>query len=111
MSSQDIQPALELIRQKAPRMNLSVITNIYERGVIDYLIRFAFDPESNPRDLWQTVRNAAIDQHGLGITAEEIDRESEALFLVVVKHHFHELTDAQINALFRMFDAVVRADA
>jgi hypothetical protein len=91
-------------------MNLSLITNIYERGLIDYLIRFAFDSQSNPRDLWQTVRNAAIDQHGLGITAEQIDQESEALFLVVVKHHFPELTDAQINALLRMFEAIVRSD-
>jgi hypothetical protein len=107
----EIIQALELIRQKGPRMNLSVITNIYERGVIDYLICFAFDPKSNPRDLWQTIRNAAIDQHGLGITAEQIDQESEALFLVVIKHHFSELTDAQISALFRIFEAIVREDA
>jgi hypothetical protein len=46
-------------------MNRSVITNISERGIIDYLIRFAFESKSNPRDLWQTVRNAAIDQNGL----------------------------------------------
>lgn len=107
----EIIQALELIRQSGPRMNLSVITNIYERGIIDYLIRFAFDPKSNPRDLWQTVRNAAIDQHGLGITAEEIDSESEALFIAVVKHHFRELTTEQITALFRLFEAVITADA
>jgi hypothetical protein len=80
-------------------MNLSVISNIYEPGIIDYLIRFAFDSRSNPRDLWQTVRNAAIDQHGLGVTVEQIDTESEALFIGVVTHHFRELTTEHITAL------------
>jgi hypothetical protein len=107
----EIIRALELIRQKGPRMNRSVITNISERGIIDYLIRFAFESKSNPRDLWQTVRNAAIDQNGLGITAEQIDTESEELFIAVVTHHFYELTTEQITALFRMFEAVVEADA
>jgi hypothetical protein len=111
MNGQEIQQGLELIRQKGPKIALGTISNVYERGIVDYLTRFAIDPKSNPRDVWQTVRNTAIDQHGLGITAEEIDRESKTLFQAVVKHHFYELTDAQINALFRMFDAVVRADA
>jgi hypothetical protein len=71
----------------------------------------AFDSRSNPRDLWQTVRNAAIDQHGLGITAEQIDTDSEALFIAAVTHHFYELTTEQITALFRMFEAIVGSDA
>jgi hypothetical protein len=68
----EVNQALELIRQRSPQILLGTITNIYERGIVDYLIRFALD-QSNPRKLWQTVRNAAIDQLGIGVTTEQID--------------------------------------
>jgi hypothetical protein len=57
----EVNRALERIQKSSPKLVLSTITNIYERGIIDYLTRFAFD-QSNPRKLWKTVRSAAIDQ-------------------------------------------------
>jgi len=37
----EVNQALELIRQRSPKIVLDTITNIYERGIIDYLTRFA----------------------------------------------------------------------
>ena len=94
----EVNRALELIRKSSPKLALGTITNISERGIIDYLRRFAFD-QSNPRKLWKTVRNAAIDQFGIGVTKQQIDDESDILFSSVVKHHFPELTALQIISL------------
>jgi hypothetical protein len=102
----EVDQALELIRQKTPKIVLGTINNTYERGIVDYLIRFAFD-RSNPRRLWKTVRVAAIDQLGIGASKAQIDNESDILFNFVVKHHFSELTDPQINALYRSFEEVI----
>jgi hypothetical protein len=103
--------AVEIIKQKASRIALIGITNIYERGIVEYLMRFAFD-KSNPRDSWRIIRNNAIDQLGKGATTEQVDHESEILFHVVVKHHFDELTDPQINALFQSFkEAVIKGNS
>jgi hypothetical protein len=63
----EVDQALELIRQKKPQILLGTITNIYERRIIDYIICFAIDP-SNPRKLWETIRNVTIDQLGIGVT-------------------------------------------
>ena len=102
----EVNQALELIRQKTPQIVLGTITNVYERGIVDYLIRFTLD-QSNPRKLWQTVRNAAIDQLGIGVTKEQIDNESDILFSSVVKHHFPELTALQIRRLYRSFEDAI----
>ena len=102
----EVDQALELIRQKTPQILLGTITNISERGIVDYLIRFALD-QSNPRELWQTVRNAAIDQLGIGVSKEQIDNESDILFNSVAKRHFPELTDSQIDALYGSFEEAI----
>jgi hypothetical protein len=102
--NEDLHRALNLIRQKGPHIPLSFIQNIHERGIVEYITRFAID-QSHATELWQTMRENAINQLGiLHLTTEEIDHESERLFHVVVKHHFPELTDPQINALFRAFE-------
>ena len=102
----EVNRALELIRQTSPKLALGTITNIYERGIIDYLARFAFD-QSNPRKLWNTVRNAAIDQLGIGVTKEQFDNESDVLFIFVVRSHFPELTALQIRRLYRSFEHAI----
>lgn len=102
----EVNQALELIRQRAPKIVLGTITNVYERGIVNYLIRFALD-QSNSRKLWKTVRNAAIDQLGMGVTKQQIDDESDILFNSVVKHHFPELTALQIRALYRSFEHAI----
>jgi len=52
------------------------------------------------------MRVSAINQLGIipPPTTEQIDHESERLFHVVLKHHFPELTDSQVEALFRAFE-------
>jgi hypothetical protein len=102
----EVDQALELIRQRSPKIVLGTITSIYERGIIDYLTRFAFD-QSNPRKLWKTVRNATVDQLGIGATKEQFDNESDILFNSVVKHHFPELTTLQIRRLYRSFEHAI----
>jgi hypothetical protein len=102
----EVNQALELIRQRSPEIVLDTITNIYERGIIDYLIRFAFD-QSNPRKSWKTVRNAAIKQLGNGVTKQKIDDESDILFMSVVMHHFPELTVLQIRRIYRSFEHAI----
>jgi hypothetical protein len=102
----EVDQALELIRQKAPTILLGTISNIYERGIIDYLICFAID-QSNPRNLWETIRNVTIGPLGIGLTKEQMDNESDTLFNLVTKHHFPELTDPQINALYRSFEEAI----
>jgi hypothetical protein len=92
----EVDQALELIRQKTPQILLGTITNIYERRIVDYIICFAIDP-SNPRKLWETVRNVTIDPRAIGATKAQIDNESDMLFNFVAKRHFPELTDLQIN--------------
>jgi hypothetical protein len=99
----EVNQSLELIRQRSPKIVLGTITNIYEQGIIDYLTRFAFE-QSNPRKLWNTVRNAAIDQLGIGVTKQKIDDESDIRFSFAVKHHFPELTALQIRRLYRSFE-------
>jgi hypothetical protein len=98
--------ALELIRQKAPQILLGTISNIYERRIIDYIICFAIYP-SNPRKLWETIRNVTIDQFEIGVTKAQIDNESDMLFNLVAKHYFPELTDPQINELYRSFEQAI----
>jgi hypothetical protein len=102
----EVDQALELIRQKTPQILLGTINNTYERAIIDYLTRFAFD-QSNPRKLWKIVRNAAIDQLGTGVTKQKIDDESDILFNSVVKDHFCELTSLQVRALYRSFEHAI----
>jgi hypothetical protein len=102
----EVDQALELIRQKAPQILLGPITNIYERRIIDYIICFAIDP-SNPRKLWETIRNVTIDQLGIGVTKAQIDNESDMRFNFVAKHYFPELTDPQINELYRSFEEAI----
>jgi hypothetical protein len=102
----EVDQALELIRQKTPQIVLGTINNTYERGIVVYLIRFALD-QSNPRKLWKTVRVTAIEQLGMGVTKAQIDNESDILFNSVVKHHFPELTDPQINELYRSFEEAI----
>jgi hypothetical protein len=102
----EVNRALELIRQRSPKIVLDTITNIYERGIIDYLTRFAFD-QSNPRKLWKTVRNATVDQLGIGATKEQFDNESDVLFVFVVRKHFPELTALQIRRLYRSFEYAI----
>lgn len=102
----EVEQALELIRQKTPKIALGKINDICERGIIDYLIRFAIDP-SNPRKLWETVRNATTDPRGIGATKALIDNESDMLFNFVAKRQFPELTDPQINELYRSFEEAI----
>src|SRR5260221_776056 len=102
----EVNQALELIRQRSPKIVLDTITNIYERGIIDYLTRFAFD-QSNPRKSWKTVRNAAIKQLGIGVTEQQIDDEADILFNSVVKHHFPEPTALQIRRIYRSFEHAI----
>jgi hypothetical protein len=102
----EVDQALELIRKKAPTILLGTISNIYERGIIDYLICFAID-QSNPRKLWETIRNVTIGQLGIGVTKAQMDNESDMLFNFVAKHQFPELTDPQINALYRSFEEAI----
>jgi hypothetical protein len=102
----EVDQALELIRQKTPQILLGTINNIYERRIIDYIICFAIDP-SNPRKLWETIRNITIDPRGIGATKAQIDNESDMLFNFVAKRHFPELTDPQINELYRSFEEAV----
>jgi hypothetical protein len=102
----EVDQALELIRQKAPRILLDTIPNIYERRIIDYIICFAID-QSNPRKLWETIRKVTIDPRGIGATKAQIDNESDMLFNFVAKRHFPELTDPQIYELYRSFEEAV----
>jgi hypothetical protein len=99
----EVNQALEIIRQRSSKIVLGTITNDYERGIIDYLTRFAFD-QSDPRKLWKTVRNATVDQLGIGATKEQFDNESDVLFIFVVRSHFPELTALQIRLLYRSFE-------
>jgi hypothetical protein len=99
----EVDQALELIRQKTPQILLGTINNIYVRRIIDYIICFAIDP-SNPRKLWETIRKVTIDERGIGATKAQIDNESDMLFIFVAKRHFPELTDPQINELYRSFE-------
>jgi len=101
-----VNRALELIRQRSPKLALGTITNIYERGIIDYLTRFAFD-QSNPRKLWKTIRNATVNQLGIGATKEQFDNESDVRFIFVVRNHFPELTALQIRRLYRSFEHAI----
>jgi hypothetical protein len=101
-----VNQALEFIRQRSSKIVLGTITNIYERGIIDYLTRLAFD-QSNPPKLWQTVRNATIDQLGIGVAKEQFDNESDVLFIFVVRNHFPELTALQIRRLYRSFEEAI----
>jgi hypothetical protein len=104
----EVDQALELIRQKTPQILLGTITNIYERRIIDYIICFAID-QSDPGKLWETIRKVTIDQPGIGITKAQIDNESDMLFNFVAKRHFPELTDPQINELYRSFkEAIIK---
>jgi hypothetical protein len=102
----EVDQALELIRQKAPTILLDTIPNIYERRIIDYIICFAID-QSNPRKLWETIRKVTIDPRAIGATKAQIDNESDMLFNFVAKRHFPELTDLQINELYRSFEEAV----
>jgi hypothetical protein len=102
----EVDQALELIRQKTPQIPLGTITNIYERAIIDYIICFAIDP-SNPRKLWATIRNVTIDQPGIGVTKAQMDSESDVRFNFVAKHYSPELTDPQINELYRSFEEAI----
>jgi hypothetical protein len=102
----EVDQALELVRQKTSQILLGRITNIYERRIVDYIICFAIDP-SNPRKLWETIRNVTIDQFGTGVTKAQIDNESDMLFIFVAKHYFPELTDPQINELYRSFEEAI----
>jgi hypothetical protein len=98
--------ALELIRQKAPQILLGTSSDIYERRIIDYIICFAID-SSNPRKLWETIRNVTIDQFEIGVTKSQIDNESDMLFNLVAKNYFPELTDPQRNELYRSFEQAI----
>jgi hypothetical protein len=89
----EVDQALELIRQKTPQILLGTINNIYERRIIDYIVCFAIDP-SNPRKLWETIRNVTVDERGIGITKGQIDNESDMRFNVVAKAIF-------VNSLIR----------
>jgi len=75
-----VNRALELIRQRSPKLALGTIANIYERGIIDYLTRFAFD-QSNPRKLWKTIRNATVNQLGIGAKNSSTTNQTFALSL------------------------------
>ena len=103
----EVNQALKLIRRKTPKLALGTINDTYERGILEYLMHLAFD-QSNPRKLWNTVRNAAIDQLGIGVTKQQIDDESDILFNSVVKHHFPDLTALQIRRLYRSFEHTIR---
>ena len=100
--NEESRQALNLIRQWGPQIPLAFIQNIHERGIIEYLTHYAVD-QSHAVELWQTMRVNAINQLGIipPPTTAQIDRESERLFHVVLKHHFPELTESQIKALFR----------
>jgi hypothetical protein len=102
----EVDQALELIRQKAPTILLDTIPNICERRIIDYIICFAID-QSNPRKLWETIRKVTIDPRGIGATKAQIDNESDKLFNLVAKRHFPQLTDPQINELYRSFEEAI----
>jgi hypothetical protein len=102
----EVSQALELIRQKAPTILSGTITNIYERGIIEYLICLAID-QSNPRKLWETIRNVTSDQLGIGVPKAQIDNETDMLFNSVAKHHFPEFNDLQLNALYQSFEAAI----
>jgi hypothetical protein len=102
----EVDQALELIRQKAPTILLDTIPNIYERRIIDYIICFAID-QSNPCKLWETICKVTIDERGIGATKAQIDNESDMLFNFVAKRHFPELTDPQINELYRSFEKAI----
>jgi len=71
----EVNRALELIRQRSPKLALGTITNIYERGIIVYLTLCL--RQSNPRKLWKTVRNATVDQLGIVQPKEQFDMVKE----------------------------------
>jgi hypothetical protein len=106
MMKTEVGQALELIRQKAPTILLDTIPNIHERRIIDYIICFAID-QSNPRKLWESICKVTIDERGIGATKAQIDNESDMLFNFVAKRHFPELTDPQIDELYRSFEEAI----
>jgi len=63
--NEESDKALEVIRRSGPNLPFAEVENIYERGMLEYLTKFAIDG-SNAEELRQTIRNTAIDQLGLG---------------------------------------------
>lgn len=96
--NEDANQALEIIRREGPKLVLDIIPNIYERGTLEQLIDFSL----GAKNLWQTIRNTAIDQNGLiGLTPDRIDRQSMTYFHKILNHHLPQLTYEQIEALIQ----------
>jgi hypothetical protein len=106
----EVSQALETIRREGPKTSLVTTSNIRERAIIEELTKYASD-RSNLQRLCQTIRATAIDQHGLisTPTKERINEESDRIFHIVAKQHFTQLTDSQIDALYRSLEETIKA--